>query len=134
MTGRGWPTSSQFRVAISNNRIVQFEIGKVTFRYQASTTGKIGYATVAAEEFIRRLLPHALPDRFINVRDYGLFAPTNRHLLEKAREWLGIWPQEAHTASPLSDVKEPEKMPRCPKCGSLLILVQTLQPKPRHPP
>jgi hypothetical protein len=121
-------------VAISNNRIVQLENGQVTFRYQESKTGKICYTTVAAEEFIRRLLQHVLPDRFIKVRDYGLLAPTNRPLLDKARELLGSWPQGTQTASPVSDVKEREKMPRCPKCGSLLILVQTLQPKTRQPP
>jgi Putative transposase len=124
----------RFRVAISNNRIVPLESGKVTFRYQASKTGKICSATVAAEEFIRRLRQHGLPDRFIKVRYYGLCAPTNRHLLDKARELLGIWPQEAQTARPVSDVKARETMPRCPKCGSLLILGQTLQPKPRQPP
>jgi hypothetical protein len=121
-------------VAISNNRIVQFECGKVTFRYQESKTGNLCYATVAAEEFIRRLLQHVLPDRCIKVRYYGLFAPTNRHLLDKARELLGIWPQEAQTASPVSDVKEGETMPGCPKCGGFLTLVQTLQPKTRQPP
>jgi Putative transposase/Transposase zinc-binding domain len=123
-----------FRVAISNNHLVQLENGKVTFRYQESKTGKICYTTVAAEEFIRRLLQHVLPDRFIKVRYYGLFAPTNRHLLEKTRELLGSWPQGTQTASPVSEVKEREKMARCPKCGSLLILVQTLQPKTRQPP
>ena len=123
-----------FRVAISHNRIVQLENGTVTFHDQASKTGKLGYTTVAAEEFIRRWLPHVRPDRFINVRSYGLLAPTTRHLLEKTRQWLGSGPQGTPTTSPVSKVKEREKMARGPPCGSLLILVQTLQPTPHQPP
>lgn len=123
-----------FRVASSQNRLVQRANGKVTFRYQESKTGKSCYTTVAAEEFIRRWLQHGLPERCITVRDYELFAPTHRQQLDKARKLLGSWPQGTQTASPGSEVKERAKMPRGPKCGRLLILVQTLQPQTRQPP
>ena len=40
-----------FRVAISNNRIVKLEDGKVTFSYKESATDQIKTSEVTAEEF-----------------------------------------------------------------------------------
>jgi hypothetical protein len=78
-----------FRVAISNNRILKLEDGRVTFRYTASGTGKTRHCTVTGEEFIRRFLQHVLPKGFIKVRYYGLFSSGNRHRLRQARKLLG---------------------------------------------
>ena len=61
-----------FRVAISNNRIVKLEDGKVTFKYKESDTDQIKFSTATAEEFVRRFLQHVLPKRFVKVRYYGL--------------------------------------------------------------
>jgi hypothetical protein len=41
-----------FRVAISNNRILKLEEGRVTFKYKESATDRIRISTVTAEEFI----------------------------------------------------------------------------------
>ena len=62
-----------FRVAISNNRIIQVADGRVTFRYQTSDTGQWRTCTLTAEEFLRRFLQHVLPKGFVKVRYYGLF-------------------------------------------------------------
>jgi hypothetical protein len=75
-----------FRVAISNNRIVKLEDGRVTFKYKDSATDQVKYATVSAEEFMRRFLQHVSPGRFVKVRYYGLLSPGNRRLLKLARE------------------------------------------------
>lgn len=123
-----------FRVAISNNRIINLEDGQVTFQYRESATNQIKFATVTAEEFIRRFLQHVLPDRFVKVRYYGLLSPNNRHLLAKVRQLLAVSSTEIKPMTIDSEIKEPIEPRRCPKCGSLLILVQTLRPKVRAPP
>lgn len=78
-----------FRVAISNSRILKLEDGRVTFKYKESGTDQIKYATVSAEEFMRRFLQHVLPERMVKVRYYGLLSSVNRHLLKRVREALG---------------------------------------------
>jgi hypothetical protein len=123
-----------FSVAISNNRILKLEEGKVTFEYKESATGRKKRSTVTAEEFIRRFLQHVLPHRFIKVRYYGFLAPSKRHLLDSIRALLGGGPSEAKTAMNNADVKEPDDALRCPKCGGILILVQTVKPNSRLPP
>ena len=41
--------------------------------------------TLQAEEFIRRFLQHVLPNGFVKVRYYGLFAVANRGMLSMVR-------------------------------------------------
>ena len=122
-----------FRVAISNNRILKLEHGKVTFEYKESDTGLRKLCTLSAEEFIRRFLQHVLPDRFIKVRYYGFLAPTNRHLLDTIRERLGAPGAETKPIAVDSDAKEPCDARRRPKCGGILFLVQTIEPGSRLP-
>lgn len=123
-----------FRVAISNNRILKLEDGRVTFEYKDSDSGRSKLCTLSAEEFIRRFLQHVLPDRFVKVRYYGFLAPTNRHLLDSIRGLLGAPAVERKPAGTDSDAKEPGEGLRCPKCGAILIFVQTLEPRSRLPP
>ena len=54
-----------FRVAISNNRILNLENDRVTFRYRDTDTAQERVCTLAAEEFIRRFLQHVLPKGFV---------------------------------------------------------------------
>lgn len=122
-----------FRVAISNNRILKLEEGKVTFEYKESGTGQKKLCTVSAEEFIRRFLQHVLPDRFIKVRYYGFLASTNRHLLGTIRELLGAPVDETKAAVVDSDAKEPCNALRCPKCGGVLVFIRTIEPRSRLP-
>jgi hypothetical protein len=94
-------------------------------------------STVPAEEFIRRFLQHVLPDRFIKVRYYGFLSPGNRHLLTRVRVLLGACTFETTIPGQHPALKEPIKArdaPRCPQCGSLLTLVETLRPQRRRPP
>jgi len=120
-----------FRVAISNNRIVKLQDGQVTFQYKDSATDQVKPCTLSAHEFIRRFLQHVLPDRFIKVRYYGLLSPGHRQWLNRARESLGARAIEPNTTGTHPDVKQPIDAPRCPTCGSLLKLVQTLRPTRR---
>jgi Putative transposase len=67
------------RVAISNQRLLAMQDGQVSFRwkdYKHEQRPKT--MTLAADEFIRRFLLHALPPGFRRIRYYGLFAHAHR--------------------------------------------------------
>lgn len=66
------------RVAISNHRIVSIKDGMVTFTYKNRKTDQIEKTSIAAVEFIRRFLLHALPKGFVRIRHYGFLANRNR--------------------------------------------------------
>ena len=123
-----------FRVAISNNRILQAEDDTVTFRYTASDTGQTRFCTLSAEEFIRRFLQHVLPKGFVKIRYYGLFSPGNRARFAQARRLLGA----ADSVQPTDDQPESDTQPnaaqQCPKCGKTTSLRQTIRPRSRCPP
>ena len=68
------------RVALSNQRIVAVENGMVTFTYRDRNTNRIRQHTIAAVEFIRRFLLHALPHGFVRIRHFGFLA--NRYKTE----------------------------------------------------
>jgi putative transposase/transposase-like zinc-binding protein len=126
-----------FRVAISNNRILKLEEDRVTFQYKDSATDQVRICTVTAEAFLRRCLQHVLPDRCIKVRYDGFLSPGNRHVLSRISEILGASTVETNTTGkhpPGNDPTPPRDAPRCPTCGSLLRLVETLRPKRRWPP
>jgi Putative transposase len=57
-----------FRVALSNNRIVQLADDQVTFRYTVSESGRTAYCTLPVQEFLQRFLQHILPKGFVKVR------------------------------------------------------------------
>ncbi len=67
------------RVAITNNRILSIEDGRVTFNYRdRNDENKVKELTVKAEEFIRRYLLHILPPGFMKIRYYGFLAHANK--------------------------------------------------------
>jgi hypothetical protein len=126
-----------FRVAISNNRILTLKEGAVTFQYKESATDQVKTCTLPAEEFIRRFLQHVLPARFIKVRYYGILSPGNRHMLHRAREVLGARTVQITTLAQHAEGNAPtdaRDAPRCPTCGSILLLVETLRRRSRWPP
>jgi hypothetical protein len=96
-----------YRVAIANSRLESFEEGLVTFRYRDNRTGKTLRCTLEAQRFIARFLQHVLPRGFSKVRSWGLFSPTSRTALERARSLL-----DAHSHA------EPAGNQRCPSQGA----------------
>ena len=67
------------RVAISNNRIVSMENGKVTFTYKdRKCNHEVKNMTLDVHEFIRRFLLHVLPEGFMKIRYFGFLANTNK--------------------------------------------------------
>jgi Putative transposase/Transposase zinc-binding domain len=121
------------RVAISNTRLIALADGRVSFRwrdYRHHNKSKV--MTLAADEFIRRFLLHALPDGFHRIRHYGFLA--NRHRADKlalCRRLLAA-PAPAHTG----DDKDCQRLPdgardQCPCCGGQM---EPIGPFPRSSP
>ena len=67
------------RVAITNNRIVAIDDGRVTFNYRdRSDENKEKEFTIGADEFIRRFLLHVLPRGSTKIRYYRFLAHANK--------------------------------------------------------
>src|SRR6266849_4159512 len=122
-----------FRVAISNNRILKLEDGRVTFKYKESASDETRFCTVAAEEFMRRFLQHVLPERFVKGRYYGLLSPGNRQLLKRVREALGARASGSVASNKDRATNQRETL-RCPSCGNEMKLIGTLSARGREPP
>jgi len=111
------------RVAISNDRLLAVDHGKVCFRYRDRARGDVCKTmTVEADEFIRRFLLHVLPHGYVRIRHFGLLA--NRHkgeYLARCRQLLAV----AAPAEPTQDKSVAEwllhltghDITRCPQCG-----------------
>jgi Putative transposase/Transposase zinc-binding domain len=99
------------RIAISNHRLVALEDGQVSFRYTDYRHGhRLRTLTLAAVEFLRRLLLHVPPRGFHRLRHFGFLA--NRVRQEKraqCRTLLGHATQlRAPAAAVALDLKAPE--------------------------
>ncbi len=67
------------RVAISNERILGLDQGRVVFRVRAGSEGKHKRLEhLAAETFIGRFVQHVLPHGFKRIRHYGLLASSHK--------------------------------------------------------
>ena len=109
------------RVAISNQRLISLEDGRVTFRWKNYARASApATMTLKAEEFIRRFLLHVLPTGFVKIRHFGFLANRGRRdnvLL--CRELLaasstgppGLARHDSH-----SDEPEADRVDRCPRC------------------
>lgn len=82
------------RVALSNDRIVQVENGKVTLSYRDRKDGdRKKTITLEAQEFIRRFLLHVLPDGFMRIRHFGFLANrAKKQALAQCRKLLDCDP------------------------------------------
>ncbi|MEJ2352629.1 MAG: IS91 family transposase [Anaerolineales bacterium] len=128
------------RVAISNDRLVNLEHDRVTFRYRDQhNTSKL--MSLEAPEFIRRFLLHVLPDGFIKIRHYGILSNRNRKKkLARAKRLLDAdHPQQNQPKEPWQDLlaRITGLDPRiCPCCGQgKMVLKEVLDPSaPPLPP
>jgi len=111
------------RVAITNNRIVSIEDGRVAFNYcDRSDENKIKELSVKAEEFIRRFLLHILPSGFMKIRYYGFLAHANKKVsIPLLRQLIN---PDAELAEELTETVEEmmlrltgEDLSLCPECG-----------------
>lgn len=81
-----------YRVALTNQRLVRFADGHVTFRYTHARSHEHRVLTLPVDAFLSRFLEHVLPRGFTKIRWYGLLSPGRRPALERARELLTTHP------------------------------------------
>jgi hypothetical protein len=133
------------RVAISNNRLLGFSDGQVSFRwkdYRQDSRQKV--MRLDAQEFIRRFLLHVLPSGFQRIRHYGLLANCQRSVkLARCRELLAAPAPAAEPTDTPADYRDQyqrltgKSLRDCPKCGrGHMVCIETFQPgtMPRGPP
>ena len=121
------------RVAISSQRLLSLEDGRVTFEWKDYAAGsQTKTMTLEAVEFIRRFLLHVLPSGFVHIRHFGFLANRNRKAkLALCRSLLpaphmGTEPSADSTGSRDSTTDELLSR-RCPVCETgRLILIQLL--------
>src|SRR5271154_2859825 len=119
------------RVAISNNRLLSMDDGKVRFHWKDyRDDNRQKTMTLAAEEFIRRFLIHVLPDGFHRIRYFGFLS--NGHRAQKlalSRELLGMTTTEP-AADPPADYRDRfealtgQSLRECPHChvGTMVVI------------
>jgi len=127
------------RVAISNQRLLSDEDGKVSFQwkdYKHENRQNSKIMTIDADEFIRRLLIHTMTPGFQRIRYFGFLANCHRTAkLALCRRLLivpvtELLPQPADCRQLLDAITETESN-RCPHCGiGTMIRVGIL---PRYP-
>jgi hypothetical protein len=117
------------RVAISNNRLVSMDEGKVRFRWKDYRKGnKQKTMSLQAGEFIRRFMIHVLPDGFHRIRYYGFLGNCHRaRKLELCRELLRMAP--AAPAEPPAVYRDRYEaltgsaLHQCPHCRTGMMVV-----------
>ena len=124
------------RVAISNNRLVSMDNGRVRFRWKDYRDGnRQKIMTLDANEFIRRFLIHVLPDGFHRIRYFGFLGNCHRaRKLERCRELLGMAPPER--TDPPADYRDRFEaltgwsLRQCPHChtGTMVVIDCIAQP------
>jgi hypothetical protein len=111
------------RVAISNHRLLAFDGERVTFRWKDYAHGKKHRKmTLAATEFLRRLVQHVLPRGFVRIRYFGFLAHRQRQVL------LPIC-QQLLCASPAASSRQATQSGpfwSCPHCGTPMRLIERL--------
>jgi hypothetical protein len=131
------------RVAISNNRLLDIEDGKVRFGWKDYSDGnRQKTMTLAADEFIRRFLLHVLPEGFQRIRYYGFLANRYREQkLARCRQLLAMPPPEPpdnHAAGDYRDQYQEltgASLTECPVCQrGHMVIIEVLKPaKPCRP-
>ena len=112
------------RVAISNNRILSMDDGKVTFKWRDYSDGnKQKVMTLSANEFIRRFFMHILPKGFSKIRHFGFLSSRGKHLNLKRCKF------QTHTSLKFKRLSTDDLLEKilgrkpsvCPDCGCPLI-------------
>jgi hypothetical protein len=118
------------RVAISNNRLVSMDDGKVQFRWKDYRDGnRQKTMTLGADEFIRRFLIHVLPDGFHRIRYFGFLGNCHRaRKLERCRQLIGMASPDPPASPPPDYHDRYEKLTghslrECPHCHSGIMVV-----------
>jgi len=133
------------RVAISNNRLLDFTDGQVSFAwkdYRHDSRNKV--MRLDAHEFIRRFLLHVLPCGFQRIRHFGFLANCHRQArLDLCRQLLKAPAPMVEPLDPLLDYRDHYQrltgvsLRDCPQCGrGQMVRIESFEPGilPRGPP
>jgi predicted Zn-ribbon and HTH transcriptional regulator len=123
------------RVAISNNRLIEIDNGRVQFHwkdYRDNSTIKV--MDLEADEFIRRFLLHVLPEGFQRIRYYGFLANRDRRKkLALCRQFLGM--QTSSQTTSIKDYRQRyeeltgRSLTLCPRCQKgQMVIFESLPP------
>jgi hypothetical protein len=115
------------RIAISNERLVRLEDGRVSFRWKDRANGnERKVMTLDATEFLRRFLLHVLPRGLVRIRHYGFLANgMRRRQVALCRTLLGMRSEdreadrkrrESETWQDLLLRLTGKDVTRCPQC------------------
>ena len=119
------------RVAISNQRLVNLENGKVRFHWKDYThRGATKTMTLQAVEFIRRFLLHVLPLCFVRIRHYGYLANRVRQAkLAMCRLLLNADTTSKAIPLPKETAEGWRTANVCPSCGKgWMVIVEMFRP------
>lgn len=107
------------KIAISNNRILAMENGKIRFLFRNyRKKGRWEETSLEWDEFISRFLRHVLPEGFHRIRHYGLLANGRcKAMVEKVRTILN----ESSRAEQDNGRQKTERI-ECPACGQGMML------------
>lgn len=130
------------RIAISNHRLVSADADAVAFKwkdYRIKSGDRMKVMRLHTSEFIRRFLTHVLPSGFHRIRHTGFLANgICRNRIEMIRRLLDVDPDADLKADDDQCADTNEKEQACPKCGGVMIVVETFKrgqtPKSRAPP
>jgi hypothetical protein len=133
------------RVAISNNRLIDFTDGQVVFAwkdYRHESRRKVMH--LDAQEFVRRFLLHVLPSGLQRIRHYGLLANRYREAkLDRCRQLLAAPAPVVELPDPALDYRDRYQrltgvsLRDCPHCGrGQMVRIESFLPEtlPRGPP
>jgi hypothetical protein len=131
------------RVAISNNRLLDIDEGKVRFHWKDYRNGnRQKTMALAADEFIRRFLLHVLPEGFQRIRYYGFLANRYRERkLARCRLLLAMPQPEPPDDQATGDYRDQYQeltgtsLTECPACQrGRMVIIEVLKPaKPSRP-
>lgn len=131
------------RIAISNDRLVSLEDGRVTFRWKDRAHGnQTKLMTLEAGEFLRRFLQHVLPKGLVRIRHYGFLANgVRRKNVAHARDLLEVSEEERVRLAPPESESWNELLfrvtgrdvTRCPKCREGRLQSIEMLPRGRSP-
>jgi hypothetical protein len=130
------------RIAISNHRLMSADADAVAFKwkdYRIKSGDRMKVMRLRTSEFIRRFLIHVLPSGFHRIRHTGFLANgIRRDRIEMIRRLLDVDPDADLKADDDQCTDTNEKEQACPKCGGVMIVVETFKrgqtPKSRAPP
>jgi hypothetical protein len=130
------------RIAITNQRILNIEGGKVTFiakDYRDNAAKKL--VTLNGIEFLRRFTMHILPRKFVKIRRFGIYNHTTKRNLALqfvADEKPGIDDVIKRQQPPETNLQRVERLTginpcMCPVCKKGKMVVVKVFPRIRSP-